>query len=175
MNNLNDKELTRIFAKLYGMAKMSPDPSSQNAAVVFSKNNVAGYDPLNAGVRWAINEPVRGVEMTSMAMLNDRARKLTVVEHAERNAIYAAAAAGFAPYLMICPWAACAECARGIIQSGVKILIRHAPAMSLCADRWTESVGAGNDMMAGAGVEVIDWRGEIGCDPVLNDGIMFYP
>tara|TARA_R110000868_G_scaffold41826_1_gene142269 strand:+ start:126 stop:566 length:441 start_codon:yes stop_codon:yes gene_type:complete len=62
---------------------------------------------------------------------HERPAKYMYTEHAERNAIYNAARKGVSTnnctmYLM---WFPCADCARGIIQSGIKRLVCYQPDM----------------------------------------------
>ena len=67
----------------------------------------------------------------------ERPLKYKYFEHAERNAIYNAARFG-APVeacTMYCPWPPCPDCARAIIQSGIKKLVVTHP-VSECPERW---------------------------------------
>lgn len=56
---------------------------------------------------------------------HERPAKYTWTEHAERNAIYNAAAAGtrLLGATMYVTWFPCSDCARAIIQSGIKRLV----------------------------------------------------
>jgi dCMP deaminase len=84
--------------------------------------------------------------------------KYKIIEHAERNAIYAAAQLGESTRdgIMIAPWAACSDCARGIIQSGVSTLVRHLQASQRSPDFWLEEIQVADQMLKEAGVKVID-------------------
>jgi dCMP deaminase len=60
---------------------------------------------------------------------HERPAKYAWTEHAERNAIYNAARIGvsIAGCRMYLPWFPCMDCARAIIQSGIKELIAFEP------------------------------------------------
>jgi len=62
---------------------------------------------------------------------HQRPEKYLWTEHAERNAIYACARAGTSTNncIMVIKWFPCAECARAIIQSGIKVLVGCHPNM----------------------------------------------
>lgn len=63
---------------------------------------------------------------------HDRPEKYFWTEHAERNAIYNAARCGIS--LKGCriylPWFPCMDCARGIIQSGITLIICRKPDLN---------------------------------------------
>lgn len=85
---------------------------------------------------------------------HQRPAKYLWTEHAERNAIYNAAFAGIP--LQDCriyvPWYPCADCARGIIQSGIVALIAYEPDWS--DDQWGVAFDVTRQMLNEAGVEV---------------------
>jgi len=110
-----------------------------------------------------------------------RPEKYIFTEHAERNAIYQMAFHGFecAGATMVCPWAACADCARAIIASGLLTLVRHKQAMDLpCGDDWYTSIRYADIMLEEAGVEVIEYDGKIFDNNEvrnLHSGVLWYP
>jgi dCMP deaminase len=136
------------MVRAYKIATSSNDPSTQNGAVI-------------VGVLAACNEFPTGVNESYERWLKHN--KLQYVEHAERNAIYYAAALGFRTqgHTMVCPWAACLDCARGIIQSGIRVLVRHEDAMQYGKHGWDASVAVGDTMLEEAGVEIIEISGKI--------------
>ena len=154
----------------YGQALSSPDPSTQNAAVLCS--------PSGRYI-WATrsrNEFPRGVVSTAPRW--ERPLKYSIVEHAERNAIYAAARQGIATdgLTMVCPWAACADCARAIIQSGIRRLVTHTPEVGDTNERWGASINIAMTMLEEAGVTVVEIVGPIGgLPPILRNGEMLTP
>lgn len=73
----------------------------------------------------------RGVD-DSVESRHQRPAKYLWTEHAERNAIYNAARYGVSldgcsAYI---PWYPCMDCARSLIQSGIKVLVAYEPNFS---------------------------------------------
>lgn len=108
----------------------SKDPSTKVCALIIDPN---GWQELSSGYngipRGVLEPPERW----------ERPTKYMWVEHAERNAIYNASCRG-------CPLAGswiivnkfpCHECARGIIQCGIKKIV--APKPDLTNETWKES------------------------------------
>ena len=96
-------------------AEFSPDLSTQNAAILIGRD---GHVILKS-----VNKFPAGVQQTPERW--ERPLKYAYVEHAERNLIYTAAWAGVSTYgkIMICPWFACADCARAIVVAGIEEVI----------------------------------------------------
>ena len=124
-------------------AKFSDDSSTQNGAVIVREGRIIGrgnnnfpYGVIHTEERW------------------ERPTKYKYVEHAERNAIYDAARMGqfTVGSEMYCVWSACADCARGIAQSGIDSLIR----LELPYEHWADSVGVGDIILKEANVRVIN-------------------
>ena len=154
----------------YGQALSSPDPSTQNAAVLCHPDG---------RYIWATrsrNEFPSGVVSTAARW--ERPMKYSLVEHAERNSIYTAARLGIATdgLTMVCPWAACADCARGIIQAGIRRLVTHSPEDVPRSDHWDISIDTAMTMLDEAGVTVEYIFGPIGgLPPILRNGELFTP
>lgn len=147
----------------YELALDSPDTSTQNGAVIIDSNG----NTLASG----INELPRGVAVTADRLT--RPKKYLFTEHAERNAIYDLLLGGSGPLgafeqpearTMVALWAACADCARGIIQAGITTLVTHSfyieetvegGVESLGRKDWGASIGPAFEMLEEAGVEVI--------------------
>lgn len=148
----------------YRLATLSPDPSSQNAAVLHGGDD----DQVISG----INAPPRGLDMSTTDWR--RPNKYGLVEHAERQVLYAAAAAGrptLGATMVVC-WAACADCARGIVQAGVTRLVRHARHDGA----WKDSVRIGDRILRAGGVDVVDIDGPVpGAPTVRFNGGTFNP
>jgi dCMP deaminase len=127
------------------IATQSPDPRTQNGAILATPDGEA----LVSGV----NEFPKGVKNTDERW--ERPNKYFYVEHAERNAIFTALRAGIPTKgnVLVCPWSACADCARAIIQSGISTLIR---LPSENHDHWEESCQKADEMFAEAGVTIIE-------------------
>ncbi|MFX8778102.1 deaminase, partial [Acinetobacter baumannii] len=85
----------------------------------------------------------------------ERPLKYQFVEHAERNSIFHAAREGskLAGSTMYCPWYACADCARAIIQAGIKEVVGHQKCFDLTPGHWKESIANAFQMFEEAGVK----------------------
>jgi len=154
----------------YEKAKLSPDPSTQNAAVLV---DVTGDDYLK--MAYDINRFPRNVVMTPERW--ERPLKYKYVEHAERNVIYQAARLGIATngLTMICPWAACTDCARAIIEAGIKRLVTHRQAHDRSPEFWKKEIEIAFQDFKEAHVEVVMWSGKVGVDNVLHTGVLWNP
>jgi dCMP deaminase len=113
------------------VATKSKDPNTQHGAVIVGPNNEVRSTGFNGFPRGVIDN----------ARYNVRPLKYFYVEHAERNAIYNAARHGTAlegctMYVTGCP---CHDCARGIIQSGIKRVVM-AKGSAEFNERWKESM-----------------------------------
>src|SRR5579859_1849886 len=99
-------------------AQSSPDPSRKTGCVIqfYSKTLVHGFNTFPKGVTPRLERP----------------EKYVYIEHAERNAIYAAAKLGIVleGTTIYVNWFPCAECARAIVQSGIKKLVGYEPDWS---------------------------------------------
>jgi len=144
----------------------SKDPSTQTGAILLT----TGW--LNAH---GVNEFPLGVKETPERW--DRSVNLQYIEHAERNCIYQAAARGLGTYgsTMICPWYACAECARAIIQSGIKRVIGHKACYDKTPERWRASIQIAFAMLEEAGVECLVYDGNIGDITIRFNGEEWQP
>ena len=129
----------------------SRDPSTKVGAVIVDKqNNVrsVGYNGFP-----------RNVDDNKMERWEDRPTKYKFVEHAERNAIYAAARHGtpIEGCKMYLGWYPCADCARAIIQVGIKRVIidgRKYDGTSERDERWAEDFRIAKEMFTEAEVSV---------------------
>lgn len=142
----NQDLLAKMMARAYQEAAKSPDPSNQNGAILVSRKPDGDYEVLSAGH----NHFYPGIEPE----VEDRDKKLQRIEHAERDAIFAAAGAGKATKgsILICPWAACYDCARAIIGAGVCALVYHGDRHLLTPERWRPAVEEAQQWMANAGI-----------------------
>ena len=145
------------------LAQYSPDPSRKNGAVLLDRE----FRLVSTGINtFPINVESRPERW-------ERPTKYLYVEHAERNAIYEAARHGVCSNYgtLVCLWAACADCARAIIQAGLVRLVRERYASST-DDRWNASILAGDEMLREAGVEIIDLE-PIVFEPARRDAPTF--
>lgn len=165
---LEDEAIARLLFFAFELALRSPDPSTQNGAVV--------VDPAKRTIGAGCNEFPSGVGYSDERW--ERPGKYQWIEHAERNAIYTAAFRGSATgnATMVCPWAACADCARAIVQSGISRLIRLPFPLDASGERWRQSCEVGDTIMREAGVEIIEFAGGIGhVSPIRRDGQLWQP
>lgn len=101
-----------------------------------------GYNSFPRG----INDNIEG--------RHQRPEKYAWTEHAERNAIYAAARTGTptegcTAYL---PWFPCMDCARALVQAGIKEVVGVKPDLSDA--RWGADFARAETLFAEAGVAV---------------------
>jgi dCMP deaminase len=80
--------------------------------------------------------------------------RLMWIEHAERNAIYAAARAGLstAGATLVATYHPCVECARAIVQAGITTL--HTLPPDLADPIWGPGFGCSSEILAEGGVAV---------------------
>ncbi len=145
MSKLNKWD-ERYLALAAEVATWSKDPSTQVGAVtVGSKKEV-----LSQG----FNGFPRGIHDTD-ERYNHRETKYKFVVHAEMNAIYNATYSGTSldgATLYVHGLPICSECAKGIIQVGIKkVVIKKSKEL----DNWNESVQLSQAMFDEAGVELI--------------------
>lgn len=150
--SINGYPLDALFSECWVVAKASPDPSTQNGAVIATRPG------------WLLrgcNTLTRGMAATPERL--ERPLKYAVIEHAERNAVYGAAFAGTRcrDATMVALWAACSDCARAIVQSGIVRLVRHGWFLDHSPARWVESIAQGDEILAAGGVEVVRHDGPI--------------
>lgn len=123
-------------------AVSSQDNRTQNGAVLVTPNRaICAVNGFPAGV--AISE--------------DRSTpplKYLFIEHAERAAIYRAAALGVATAgaSLYCPWFACCDCARAIIMAGISEVVGLVSLRNATPKRWQDNIKLAERMLEEAGV-----------------------
>lgn len=165
-----DRVHRAILGQCYREATNSPDTSTQLGAVIVTARGVVKYPTLSHN------------GFTEGWMIEDadleRPRKYSLIEHAERRAIYRAAKYGIPleGCSLYSSWAACADCARAIVESGITELVRHYPPQDEATDRWLESVVLGDEIMTAGGVVLTNIHGPIKEGfPILRGGELFDP
>lgn len=161
-----------MLVRAYKCALGSPDPRTQNGAVLTLGDLIIAQS-CNTLPRGVGNDPAR----------LEPPAKYEFIEHAERNAIYAAARTrGTLGSTMYCAWAACADCARAIIQAGVYKLVRHHDAtvhgsapIAGGASHWNDSISTADLMMREAGIEIIDIVGKLTDFEIMHAGELWSP
>lgn len=166
---------TRLVNAAQFYSSWSSDTSTKVGAVVVGNNNeilATGYNGFPRGVREALPESefIRSVvpieESASrladqMVLLKryERPTKYLYTEHAERNAIYNAARVGArlegaTLYMNYYPLP-CADCARAIIQSGIKKIVGPDIPFPGVGQQWKEHMSEAEIMLREAGVEIV--------------------
>lgn len=144
-------ELFMNEAYLY--ANKSKDISTQVGAVIVRDN---------VSISRGYNGPLRGVDDSS-PQLFEKPYKNYAMEHAERNAFYNCSRNGISTLgcTMYVTWAPCAECARAIVQCGIKKMVLHADAPTHTSEKVLESQKIGHGFLVDAGIELQLWSGRI--------------
>ena len=128
----------------------SKDPSTKVGAIVVGPDREirsTGYNGL-----------VRGVDDNKPERL-ERPTKYDFFEHAERNAVYnacliGASLKGCVIYVTSMP---CPDCARAIIQSGIKMVVTYKPEFDEHAPQntWRDKLVFSEEMFKEAGIEYL--------------------
>ena len=151
----------------YIVALKSKDQSTQVGAVLVGPHREVrstGY-----------NGPCRG-ENDADPAIQERPLKYALFEHAERNCLYNSAFCGVSTAdctLYACTWGPpCADCARAVVQSGIKQLIYHTEFPG-SPHGWAESTEIGANLLNRCGVSMHGWSGipriaEIRCGGQLH-------
>lgn len=154
-----------LLRRAYVVARCSPDPSTQNGAILVCEKGLL----LAAGH----NQPLSGVSLSDW--LSDPEVRANATLHAEEAAIFNAYRHPLTPTpdarMIVCPWAACAECAKAIIAAGVRRVVRHADrhrAYAELSPRWEKSIATGDRLMRQAGVEIDDIEGSVPGAPCVR-------
>ena len=126
----------------------SKDPSTKIRSIAIGKNGQVlsqGYNGFPRGVS------------DSTERLNDREKKLARVVHAEMNVIYNASANGVTlkgSTLYIHGLPCCSDCAKGVIQVGIKRVVMPKKELNDPARlRWEESWNKAKEMFRESGVQ----------------------
>lgn len=151
----------------YSIATGSPDPSTQCGALIgrVCEDTAGVYLDVEA---WACNTFTKGVNATPERL--ERPLKYAFIEHAERGAVFHAAMRGVQckGATMVAPWAACTECARSIVQSGIATLVRHKQASDRSPERWIESIQQADGILLAGGVQIVDYDGSLGAPEIWH-------
>lgn len=159
--------ITRSWHEKYlGLARhiatWSKDPSKQIGAVAVGNVGeilATGYNGLP-----------RGIEDTEFRLTN-REEKYRLVVHAEMNCIYNATHNGVSLHnatLYVWGLPVCSECAKGIIQVGIRHVVMPKVENDVVPIKWAQSFLATADMFDEAGVKydrisISDGNQPVGC------------
>jgi len=147
----SDKWNKRFMELAFLVASWSKDPSTKTGAVVVGPDKeirATGY-----------NGPVRGVN-DDVAERLERPTKYDFFEHAERNALYNACLTGVSlkGCVMYATHAPCVDCARAIIQAGIKTVVTNKVVIDETTPKntWRDKLCFSAQMFEEAGVEYIE-------------------
>jgi dCMP deaminase len=171
MNEIIDWKPFLIEA--YNLSRQSKDPSTQIGAIILKEEQLS---TTSWCCSQGINEFPKGVKDTPDRW--ERPLKYKIIEHAERNAIFNAGKQRQSVHgaTMVCNWACCCDCARAIIQSGIKKLVTHKQAHDRASLTWKEDIEIAFTMLREAGVEIVMYDGNLDVDfEVLHSGEKWKP
>lgn len=102
------------------------------------------------------------------------AQKYDLIEHAERDAIYRAAAAGVptAGATLYCPWFACTDCARGIILAGITEVVGLISLRRATPARWENNISLAEMLLFDAGVSLRWLNGPVGASVLFGGEVV---
>ena len=162
---------------VYENARMSKDESTHIGAVVVGRDREVksmGYNCFPRGLD--DKNPDRQI----------RPQKYFYFEHAERNAIYNASLQGVSldGCTMFTMGIPCADCGRGVIQSGIDRVIVHQqwPRNGLQfidekesdknRDQWSDSIVATIEMFDESGVDILSFDMPLGLECLFNGEVI---
>lgn len=138
-------------------AKLSKDPSTKVGAIIIGEEK----ELISAG----FNGFPRGVEDT-VERLNDRETKLSIMVHAEMNAILAAAKLGIkikkcTMYIGAISsngdiWGGlCSNCAKHIIQTGISKIVTY--NFSSVPERWLKDLNYSKEILKESNIQYVEF------------------
>lgn len=156
MNNKKESWDQYFITMCYIIATRSKDESTKHGCVIVTPDNrvmSTGYNSFPSGINDNVKERQSHVN----------GEKYFYIEHSERNAIYSAAKYGIPLngcrlYVQGTP---CADCARAIIQAGIKEVVIHKTWDEMYKDLWLEHKKRSLEMFNESGVILTEWDGEL--------------
>lgn len=143
-------EWTEYFLNIAEQVKLkSKDESTQIGAVIVGNDR----EVLSTGY----NSFPRGLD-DSVKERQERPEKYFWMEHAERNAIYNAARIGVSlknSTIYLTSGLPCMDCARGIVNSGIKTVYCKQICTTKNRDKWDESQKKSLELLGECDVDVI--------------------
>jgi dCMP deaminase len=143
----NDYFMTMVYLA----AMRSKDLDTHVGAVI--------VDEKNRVVSLGYNSFVRGINDYVIERY-ERPEKYYWMEHAERNAIYNAKR-DLEGCIMYTNGVPCMDCARGIVQVGIKEVIIDEAWGSFDVEKWDEHAKRTKEMFKEAGVKLTFWKGDL--------------
>ncbi len=140
---------TEYFLNIAESVKLkSKDRRTQIGAVIVGKDNeivTTGYNSFPRGINDDVEER------------QQRPEKYFWFEHAERNAIYNAARIGVSlknSTIYLTSGLPCLDCARGIVNSGIKVVWCKTECTTKNKEKWVESQMKSQQLLNECGVQV---------------------
>lgn len=161
-----DKAIAYFKLARYQAELMSKDESTKVGSIILAPESLQCLS-------FGYNGMPRNIDETVQTRWQ-RPTKYKYVEHAERNAIYNACRSGTCLNNSICvvTMFPCCDCARGLIQTGIKEVVTLRPDMS--NSRWADDFKLSQEMFGEAGVKLLllDSHEIDSCDPVTSNGTL---
>ena len=144
-----------FMKQVYLAAEKSKDPSTKIGAVLVRDNHIisTGFNGFPIGV------------LDKKNRYADREVKYDLVVHAEDNSVLSAARFGISTLgtILYTQGVPCNECAKSVIQAGVKKVVYHTQWPLLTNSiSWVEACKISSIMLEEAGVKVEDFNQELG-------------
>ena len=162
--NIPLERIKELLIEAYKIAQNSPDPSTQNGALLVTDSKEGNVFASDCN-RFPDGVPDRIRRNEEVVDRWEKPIKYKYVEHAERNVIYQVAKAGEDYFtenaVMVCPWAACTDCARAIIQAGITTLVTHKQAHDHGSETWLDEIALAFTMLEEAGVDIVMYDGDL--------------
>ncbi len=141
--------MKHIFFELADQAKIkSCDKHTKLGAIILDTNGKVLIESCNT--------IPQGLEITDDRL--ERPIKYQYIEHAERNACFYAAKHGIklegTILLMSCNPIPCTECARAVIQSGIKMIIGR-DIENVASKKWDDSCNFALELLKEAGIIIV--------------------
>lgn len=146
INNSNKTWDSRFLSLAKEVSTWSKDPSRQIGAIAISEKGQVlsqGYNGLPRNIK------------DTFERLHDKEKKYKYVVHAEMNVIYNATYTGVSldgATLYVVGLPVCSECAKGIIQTGIKHVVMSVEEDYKASDRWIQSFEITKEMFDEAGI-----------------------
>ena len=144
---MTPSKITKLMVIARAVAALSKDDTQVGAIII---------GPDGEGGPWGYNGAPRGCCADEDERFKSRPEKYFWAEHAERNAIYSAARAGFSPKgcTLVVTHFPCMDCARAIVQSGIKRVVvgKMTPVFDA---RWQENIIRSIQLFEETGVEYL--------------------
>ena len=146
---MDEQQVRGWLQSAYKIAELSNDPRTKNGAILV----------------WSDGENLLSGWNHRLPSSDDAPEaKYVYTEHAERDVIYKAIRLGFPSTrgaTLVCPWAACPECARAIILAGIGMVYVHKQALDRTPERWREQVTLGLELLEHNEIRVIPYDGKV--------------